>query len=71
MLALFLSMIWLLNDSDMLPPWAGAIALFAGIVLIFPQAFASADAKLAEVRSFPRNDDTDLGVKSRGSTGAE
>ncbi|WP_375486969.1 hypothetical protein [uncultured Jatrophihabitans sp.] len=57
MIALFLSMICLLQDSDVLPPWVGAVLLFGGIVLIFLQVFASADAKLAEVRGHHKRDD--------------
>jgi sterol desaturase/sphingolipid hydroxylase (fatty acid hydroxylase superfamily) len=57
MLALFLAMICLLNNSDVLPPWVGATSLFAGVVLIFLQVFAAADAKLAQARSAPDDDD--------------
>ena len=59
-LSLLLSMLCLLTDSDLLPPWVGAVPLFAGVVLIFLQVFASADAKLAEVRSVPADDPADL-----------
>lgn len=57
---LFLSLVCLLNNSDVLPPVVGAVPLFIGIALIFLQVFASADAKLAEVRSLPDPDNADL-----------
>jgi hypothetical protein len=60
MFALFVALICLLSDSDALPPLAGALPLCAGVVLIFLQVIASADAKLAEVRSLPKDDDADL-----------